>query len=745
MGCARASVNRPRAIAGFDVIPYARDGIGTHIGRGGTTSGRKAGRAPRAEAAAVPREGPAVRGTLATLALAVMLAIAVVVTHGPVLHAQGLALDDDLFVVRNPLVRSPGWASARRFFTEVTRPSTVSGYYLPLSMTSLMLDWAAGGRPDRLEAFHVTNLALHVAATLLLFALLRALFGSAIPAALVALLWAVHPVMVEPIASAGERKTVLATAFAFATAFAHVRWAGSGARRWWLLSIACFLLAILSKPSALTLPLALLVLDAWPLRRLSRAAVLEKWPHLLLAAAAAAISVLAVRNTWEFGAPPPLDPLRVLAQVVWLQGFYLGKLLRPVGLSTVYDSPARYALTLPSVALPMAFGLSVAAAAVALRRRAPALLTGGLVYFVLLAPTFAILRFGSVIAYDRYLQLPTLGCAIVLASGLSQLWFRAGAQVRTALAVALLALALAAASATRAALRTWRDTMSVWRQAVSVSPGVPDAWNGLGATYSAAGHADEAIAAYRRAIAVGPLYTDAHYNLGRELLLKGRNQEAVPYLEFAEEHSPGNAPSALELGMAYERTQRLAEAEAFYRRALVLRPGFVPALIRLGMVEAARGERDAGVHHVRQALTLSPDDPFAHFALAELLSERSGASPEAVALLRRAIALKPGWSEPLNELAWLLATDPDASRRDPASALALADSALAYAPEASTIDTRAAALAALGRFDEAIAAAGRAQALAHAVGDSSLARDVEVRLAGYRRGHPFVQMPRADH
>src|SRR6185436_10617834 len=206
---------------------------------------------------------------------------------------------------------------------------------LPLSMTSLMVDWAAGGRPDRLQAFHATSLALHVAATLLLFALLNALFGAAGPAALVALLWGVHPVMVEAIASAGERKTVLATAFAFASAFAHVRWARSAARGWGLLSIACFLLALLSKPSAVTLPLALLVLDAWPLGRWSRAAVIEKWPHFTLAAAAAVISLLAVRNTWEFGSPPPLDPPRMALQILWLQGFYLGKLLWPGELATV--------------------------------------------------------------------------------------------------------------------------------------------------------------------------------------------------------------------------------------------------------------------------------------------------------------------------------------------------------------------------------------------------------------------------
>src|SRR5262249_32043986 len=197
--------------------------------------------------------------------------LTVFAVHGPALSAQGLALDDDAFVVRNPLVQRPGWESARRFFVEVTHPSTVSAYYLPLSMTSLMLDWAAGGRPGHLQAFHVTNLALHVAATLFVFLILGRLLGSDVAAALAAPLYGILPLMVEPTGSAGERKPVLATALALASLYAHLRHASASTRGWRAVSIAGFLLALLAKPSVVTLPLAMLVLDAWPLRRLSRA------------------------------------------------------------------------------------------------------------------------------------------------------------------------------------------------------------------------------------------------------------------------------------------------------------------------------------------------------------------------------------------------------------------------------------------------------------------------------------------
>jgi protein O-mannosyl-transferase len=705
-------------------------------GTGKSAAARRPAPAPAVSAHGSPWHVPA---------LAAALLVAVLAAHWPVLGSRALALDDDVFVVRNPLVQRPGWESTRRFFVEVTHPSTVSAYYLPLSMASLMLDWAAGGRPDHLRPFHATSVALHAVSALLLFLILVRLFGSAVPAALAALLWAVHPVMVEAIASAGERKTVLATALAFASVLSHVHHARGGARRWWWWSIAAFLLALLSKPSVITLPLALLVLDAWPLHRLSRTVLREKWPHFALAVTAAVISVLAVKDTWEFGPPPPLDPIRVLGQVVWLQGFYLGKLLWPVDLSTVYEAPARFAPTLPSVAIPMGLAIAVLVVSIAIRKRAPGCLAGGLVFFLLLAPTFAILRYSGVIAYDRYLHLPAVGPALALAAGLVALWRRGTAPARATLAAAMLALVLAAALATRAALVPWRDTLDLWRNAVRVSPGVPDAWNGLGATYAAAGRSDEATAAFRRAIAVGPQYTDAYMNLGRELMLLGDVEKAVPFLEFAAAHRPGSAQAAAELGMAYERTQRPAEAAARYRRSLELKPGYVPALIRLAIVEASQGRVDEGIGHLREALAIAPGDPFASLALAGLLSRSAGASSEVVTLLQHAIAARPGWAEPMNELAWLLATDPDPSRRDAAAALRLADSALAQAPEPGVIDTRAAALAALGRFDEAAADAGRAEVLARAAGDTSLADEVAARRDLYRRGRPFVQLPRTRH
>src|SRR6476661_7753947 len=146
----------------------------------------------------------------------------VAAAHWPVLGAQALGIDDEQFVTRNPLVTRPGWDSAGRFFTEILEPSSVPGYALPLTMTSLMLDWAAGGRPGNLAPFHRTNLALHLASVALVVLILERISGALGAAAILGLLFGLHPLTVEPVAWITERKTLLAACFGLASVLAYL-------------------------------------------------------------------------------------------------------------------------------------------------------------------------------------------------------------------------------------------------------------------------------------------------------------------------------------------------------------------------------------------------------------------------------------------------------------------------------------------------------------------------------------------
>ncbi|MEZ6084181.1 MAG: glycosyltransferase family 39 protein [Phycisphaerae bacterium] len=207
-----------------------------------------------------------------------LLCTIVAIVHWPVLSAQALNLDDGDFLRDNPLVQNPSWNSAKRFLVEVLEPSTVDGYYLPVSMISLMGDYAAGGRVGDLHAFHRTALILHILNMVLIAVLLRMLFGHTAAALLTALLFGLHPLTVEPVAWIGERKTLLAMMFALVTMISYVQFTRH--RRWyWMVGATlAFLLALLSKPTAVPLPLMLVAMDYWPLQRAIKRSIVEKIP-----------------------------------------------------------------------------------------------------------------------------------------------------------------------------------------------------------------------------------------------------------------------------------------------------------------------------------------------------------------------------------------------------------------------------------------------------------------------------------
>lgn len=673
--------------------------------------------------------------------LALALAAVVAAAFWPVLHAQAIALDDPSLVVRNPLVYTPGWESVRRFFTEVLRPSAMAAYYMPLSMTSLMLDAAAGGSPANLFAFHVTNLLLHIAGTVLLFLLLRRLTGHALASALAALLYGVHPVMVEAVASAGERKTVLATALAFASTWAYVRAAQLDSRAARAAALALFALALLAKPSVLALPAVFVVLDAWPLRRGWRTHLAEKLPFVLLAGVSAAISVASVKATWEFGEPPPFDAVAIASKCAWLPAFYLKQLAWPVQLSTVYAPPAPFTLANPAVLAGVLVTVALAALAYLTRRRTPALATALTVFALLLAPTLSIVRFSPVIAYDRYLHLPAFGLALGVAFALVAALGRA----RLPVLGGMLVLAAIELAGTRAALAPWRDSVAIWERAVQVSPGSPVAHNGLGATWSGRGDAMRAIASFERAVQADPAYSDARQNLGRELTRQGRASEGVPHLEIAARLAPGSPAVALQLGLALQAMGDWPASERQLRRALALDPMYSLAFSPLGLARVQQGDAVQGVDYLRRGAQVSTD-PGARVVLAGVLLQQAGPSDEVVQLLADALQRDRDFVPALNELAWLRATSV-APYRDTTQAIALSARAvqLTGGADASVLDTRAAAEAAAGRFAAAVASAERALQLARSAHDSTLASDVAGRLARYRQGQPYVAPTPAQH
>ena len=268
--------------------------------------------------------------------LLVLIAIvcgAVVVVHYPALSAQAISFDDSQYLSNNTLVQNPSWGSARRFLTEVLEPSTVGGYYQPLTMISLMLDCGMGGSDDNLMPFHRTSLILHTANTFLIVVLLYLLFGNAVIAAAVGLLFGLHPMAVETIAWVGERKTLLAAFFALWSLIFYARYASKNSWVTYACCLAAYVLALMSKPTSTTLPVVMLLMDFWPLKRLSRRAVLEKIPFFTLVAISAVITYVSQSRTSITSLPTNYGIERIPFILCHNIVFYLYKIIWPVNLT----------------------------------------------------------------------------------------------------------------------------------------------------------------------------------------------------------------------------------------------------------------------------------------------------------------------------------------------------------------------------------------------------------------------------
>jgi len=551
--------------------------------------------------------------------LAVLVAGAVTFAHRPVLEARALCIDDQDYLTANRLVQHPSWESAGRFLKEVLRPSTVGGYYQPLTMISLMLDYAVAGRPDNLRPFHRTSLILHVANTLVIMWLLYALFGRPWIAAAVALLFGVHPMTVETIAWVGERKTLLATFFALPCLLAYVRYARRGGWKSYLACLVLYVLALMSKPTSTPLPLVMLMLDFWPLNRLSRWTVVEKAPFLLTAGVFAIITIVSQGHI-ELSAIHPLSAGQTFLLICHNLVFYPQHMVWPAHLSSLYPFPEDISLSNGILlANVIVFAAMLLLLLISLRWTR-AFLAGWLCFFALLSPTLLNLGYSPSIAWDKYAYLPTFGVLLILGRVLDWLagdWTRSRFAWRAvALGASLVAAAGMLAISTRHYLREWQtserhcfymlrlapnsanvlnhcgnvlDTdkqyeraIECYTRAIELAPGLEYAYNNRGNTYNTLQRYDLAIQDYDKAIALKPDYATAYCNRANTFSDMGRYDEAVRDYTKAVELKSGYADAYHNRAIAFFYLQKYDQAWAdigmFRRLGGTPDPGLISAL-----------------------------------------------------------------------------------------------------------------------------------------------------------------------
>ncbi len=572
-----------------------------------------------------------IRAGLTALTLAVYLQVA---------GFDFVRLDDPGYVSDNARVLSGlGGDNLRWAFT-----TTAQANWHPLTWLSLMLDAELGGGDP--AWFHLTNLALHLINTLLLFQVFRGMTGASWRSGFVAMVFALHPQHVESVAWVAERKDVLSTLFWMLTMLAWARYARRPGPARYLPVPVLLTLGLMAKPMLVTLPLVLLLLDIWPLGRAAAAAGRHRvWDKLPLALPVLGSAIVTLWAQSAGGAVSTLERLPLasrLGNAVLAYAAYIGKLFWPSALALPYPYRPE-SITPGRVALAALLLVAVSAAVWLAARRRPWLAVGWAWFVVTLLPVIGIVQVGAQAMADRYSYVPTIGLSIMIAWGVPALFearVRRAAVRRTTLAVLSAAVTLALGAASYVQVSHWRDTVTLFTHTLAVSPDNAVAHSLLGSALQDQGRLDEALAHHREAVRIAPGYVEARVNLGAALAAAGRPEEAVREYRAALRSRPGDRTALTNLGAALLQQGRLEEAEPWLRRALATAPEDVATQRRLGTVLALRGDAPGAVEHLGRVLRAEPDDVETLVTLGTVLM-RSGDLEGAATRFERALRLAP--------------------------------------------------------------------------------------------------------
>jgi len=690
-----------------------------------------------------------------TAGVCVFLALAVLAVFGQTARFGFVNYDDVAYVYENP--RLAGGLSLDGIAWAFTHAECF--LYHPLTMISLRLDYQLHGL--HAGGYHLTNVLLHTASAILLFLLLRQMTGALWRSAFVAAVFAIHPLRVESVAWVTERKDVLATFFFLLTVAAYVRYVRNPYSPARYLPVAVFFaLGLLCKPVAVTLPFVLLLLDGWPLRRFAlgtparaappaerqpadwgtaRRLILEKIPLMAMAGVMCVVTCLVVRKVVFISAPISL-PARM--GNAWISCVvYLRQMVWPTGLAVFYPFPEKGA-PFWEISLAILLLAVITAGVLAYWRTRPWLWVGWFWYLGMLVPVIGIVGAGDFAHADRNTCLPQIGLYILLTWAVAD--GSAGWKHRR-LVLGGLMIAVVGALIICARIQTsyWRDSESLWNRALDCNSDNGVARINLGNAYYAKGDWEAAGAQYRKALEIKPDDAEARNDLGVVLVVKGEPEAAIAQFRKALEIQPHYAEARLHLGNTLFAKGDQEEAIAQFRRALEIQPDFAEARLNLGNALLTKGAREEAIEQYRFAVKIKPDFAEALSNLGAALFMQ-GQTREALDAWQKSLEIKPGQLAVQSQLAWLLATAPDASLRNGAKAVTLAAQASQWSGggNPAILRTLAAAYAEEGNYGQAAATARRALELAVQQKQDALAAALQNEIKLYQANTPLRDAPR---
>ena len=545
--------------------------------------------------------------------LPLLLLLIVVAAFWPVMENGFINLDDPGYIFRNVHVTSG--LSVQN--TEWALLAMEMQNWHPLTWLSHQADAEMFGLNP--AGHHFTSLLLHACSTVLLFLFLYRATGAYWQSGFVAALFGIHPLHVESVAWAAERKDVLSGLFWMLTLLAYARYVARPQAARYGLVVTMFLFGLLAKPMLVTLPFVLLLLDYWPFERvlvqesvrpgrcppasLARAG-LEKVPLLALAAASSIITVYAQRGGGAISTLGEVPATLRVSNAVVSGMSYVVKMFWPTNLSILY--PLDVSLPAWKIAGSALILLSCSYLAIRLAKRHPYLCVGWFWYLGTLIPVIGIVHVGSQAMADRYTYLPLIGLFVMIAFGVPTLLarFRHRTQVLAAAGAVTL---LPCAYLTHARIADWRDDMSIFTQALRVTERNLVVHYNLGVALAEKGRNDEAVAQYLEAIRINPDFAEGYYSLGNQMMQATNDDEALRLYREAIRLNPSHAAAHNNAGLVLERLGRNAEAIVQLQQAVGLSPGGTGMRYNLAMALFRAGRREEAAQQCVEVLRAEPD------------------------------------------------------------------------------------------------------------------------------------------
>ncbi|MHC4423676.1 MAG: tetratricopeptide repeat protein [Planctomycetota bacterium] len=596
------------------------------------------------------------------LCIYLILALTTLVVFWQVRNHDFVNYDDPFYVYRNQNIQSGITLDSIKWaFT-----TGHAGNWHPLTWLSHMLDWQLFG-PDA-GWHHLTNLFLHIANTLLLFAVLKRMTGALWRSAFVAALFALHPLHVESVAWVAERKDVLSTLFWILTMAAYLRYVKQPCLSRYCLVVASLVLGLMAKPMLVTLPFVLLLIDYWPLDRIQLGVqnprkarpstrlpaarlIAEKVPLFVLILASSIVTFIVQQKAGAMhqGENFSFTVRAANASISYLT--YITKMIWPARLAMFYPHPGD-SVSIPYAAFSTVVLVVITIGVVRYARSHRYLPVGWFWYLGTLVPVIGLVQVGTQAMSDRYSYVPLTGLFIIIAWGLPELpakWrYRKYALPASAMMV-MIALAICA----HFQQRYWKNSITLCEHALAVTENNYKAHFCMTELLRERGRFEEAIWHNSESIRIKPDYLEALNGLGLSLCDVGRTDEAITYYRRALEINPRLAEAHANLGTALVKKGNLAEAVWHYKQALrkfdsvAGRRSLAHALLKLGRFPEA-------IREYRRVLRVLPDDPYIHNRIGVALF-KDGKIDEAIAHVKEALRLKPDFADAKDNLRVMLA------------------------------------------------------------------------------------------